>query len=102
MGDFYGRPCLYVLESHRGFLCYRWWVGDRIGVVLFSDTKTALAWVKEVNKMAFKHGRDEWWLEVKPRAVKFHPLDLQPAINPSGDFSDVARIMNDFFWRDGW
>lgn len=93
MGDFYGRSHLFALKSEQGFLCHSWLDTNYMGVVLFTDTKTANAWLKEVTKYGFA-------FEVRPTIVKEHPTELKPTINPGSDRMDIHRILGRVVWQN--
>lgn len=93
MGDFYGRSHLFALKSEQGFLCYNWLDVRYVGVVLFTDTKTANTWLKEAAKYGFA-------LEVRPTLIKEHPVGLKPAINPSSDPADFHRVLSRIVWKN--
>lgn len=95
-----GHPHLYALKGDEGFLCFRWWSSERIGILLFASAKDALAWVKEVNKLAIKHKEPTWALKVQATAVSDVAKGLQLTINPSDEYADVRRMLSRINWQN--
>lgn len=88
----YGHNTMYALRGSGGFLCYTWWASVQQAVVLFSDTKTANAWVKSANKVGE--------LIAAPFPVTTFPDGYRPTINPSSDASDIQRVLVKMFWHN--
>lgn len=91
MGNFYGHSRLVCLRSAEGILCYRWLAAPQNAIVLFTDSKLAVKWVKEVAKCGV-------WLVVAPHLISEHPEHLAATINPSDDGADIRRITDRMFW----
>ena|SRR6188768_1857796 len=97
----YGHSSLYALRGTGGFLCHAWWASSLRSVVLFTDIKTAKAWIAKVNKHVEQKRNSEYGkLEVQPALIKFHPVSLRATINPSVDGHDVDRIMKRSFYEN--
>lgn len=90
----YGHPRMYVLQGAIGFLCHRLWAApERANLVLFSDPKTAKAWLAKARKQGAE-------LEVTLQSVTTPPDNMGVTINPGDDNVSINIILKQsFFWQ---
>lgn len=100
MSNLFGHAQMYALRSEDGYLCHRWMASELIGVVLFSDSKTASAWLKSVAKLAKTYKNQDWELSAQVVIIKSYPVALQATINPSDEYTSISRIVSRIVWEN--
>lgn len=94
-----GHRHLFSLRASTGHLCHHFYADKRTdSLVLFTQSKEAVAWLKKVNKLAQDKVGQRWqMLEATPHLLSEYPLNLRVTINPADDDSSVRLLMEKSF-----